>query len=308
MSACGAASREVVARIGGTAITKAALDHWVATGAARSADAVPGIAAPTGSLTLRQRTLALLLSSARTLEEGREAGIVVSGQEAAKALSIVEAERRLGLSPSAGNMLQSRLGRGETRADMLQIVTATLVEERIERRVVERAERLIPQSRVARYYRAHKRDFAIPERRDVAVFQNFHKQQAELARRELRAGKSLSTVLQRRNEEEAVGGLKRNMTLRSLRHDYERDYFKAKPHVLVGPRKAEIYYMFEVVAVKPPRQQTLAEVEGEIRRTLVERERHRLLAAAAQALADKWRSRTRCLPSYAIELCGARLS
>jgi len=65
-----------------------------------------------------------------------------------------------------------------------------------------------------------------------------------------------------RDDEPEVGGMKSNLTRRNLLHTYEQNYFRAKPHVLVGPLKSEIYYLFEVTAVKPPRQQTLREVEA----------------------------------------------
>jgi hypothetical protein len=300
ISACGGTpADEIIACVGDVPVSTQAFEHWAPVVAAMTpAMARLLVRDPSGKMTVTQRTTRFLTSSVRTTAEAREQGIGISDREADALLQRLKAEQTSGLLASSS--YESELGAVvrdasvATDSDRIWIVKVHILAERLERRQRSDAELEIPRSQVLAYYARHKRAFLIPERRDVAVIQSFTKRNADLARREIEAGRNLLGVVERRNEEPNVGGLKRNLTHGSLRHTYEDDYFAAKPHVLVGPLKSEIYYLFEVTAIKAPSHRTLKTAEPIIRRRLISGSQHRLLTNRVRAVEQKWPINSHC--------------
>ncbi len=303
---CGANSDEVLARVGGSAITKSTFEHWMSVARVMSpAEAQALLPADSGETTLKQRVLNFLIASGRTEVEAQEAGIAVADAPVKAELVRLRYEQSQGLSLGGPSQpLSFRFTTGETTSDRLWIIKVNMLSEKVKQHLTTAAAQQIPGASIARYYARHKSDFVIPERRDVAVIQSFTKENADLARREILAGQSLFSVVERRNDEVNVGGFRRGLSRRDLRHNYENNYFKARPHVLVGPLKEELYYLFEVTAVMPARQQRLSEVQASIRLTLVAGAKRSLLTSEERALDVKWRSKTRCRAAYAVARCG----
>lgn len=144
----------------------------------------------------------------------------------------------------------------------------------------------------------------VPERRNVEVNETFRKAKIDKAKQEIDAGQDLVSVVKRRNDEPDVGGSKFGLVRHSLPHGYEDNYFKAKPHVLVGPLKDEIYYLFEVTAIVPARQQTLGEVLATIRQRLIVGAHRYVFTNLVRALNEKWKRKTRCRAAYMVNQCG----
>jgi len=306
---CGGGSSEVIARVGAIEISAGTLAHWTAV-----AEAMPPATAqalfrdPPERLSFKQRALRFLISSTRTVGEAHESTIEASDAEASGALELLQLEQQHGLPVSNPGLLRLVSGKGETHADRVWILRLHMLTERLEQRELSNAEQQLRQAQLLRYYRAHKSTFALPERRDVAVIESFTKANAEAAKREIDSGKSLLSVVNRRDEEPAVGGMKRGLSRRGPLHGYEKNYFTARPHVLVGPLKEEIYYLFEVTGVYPARQQTFAEVRQSIPRMLIAGARQEVLEHAEHALDLKWRPKTRCRAAYTLPQCGGRLA
>jgi parvulin-like peptidyl-prolyl cis-trans isomerase-like protein len=306
---CGNGSAEVVARVGDTAITRGTVEHWIAVTATMSPATRALAGDPQSDTTPQQRALSVLIYAQRTIGEAREAGIEASDREAGKALERLRFERSSGLSVGQPPAVQALItGNVETRADQVLLVKVRMLAERMEQRQLAEAEQRITHAQILGYYTENKRSFVVPERRNVAVIETFRKAKSDLARREIEAGKPLLSVLERRNDEADVGGYKLGLTRRALIHTYERNYFSARPHVLVGPLKSEIYYLFEVTAVMPARQQALAEVQQIIRRKLIAGRQRRVFTSLVRALNQSWRSKTRCRPAYIVDQCGAPLA
>ncbi len=149
--ACGGISEKtVVVRIGGTAITKATVDHWVAVIERKGAFA--GFRGePHG--TARQRALALLISSEWLTGEAALMGVPVP--EYAVEEAIAESER-------AGPAFRRHLrATGQTLADVKLEARAELAGESIREALAERAGRFT-QREVADYYRKHVALFGRP--------------------------------------------------------------------------------------------------------------------------------------------------
>ena len=96
------------------------------------------------------------------------------------------------------------------------------------------------------------------------------------------------------------GGLRLGRGRGTQKKQYEKDYFSAPPHVLVGPRKEILYYVFEVFHVRKGYERPLPEVEASIRDRLATLK----LERAASAREMSWRSRTICRSGYRASLCG----
>jgi PPIC-type PPIASE domain len=316
LSGCGAASGEVVARVGTVVITKGVFDHWrqivasmsptrrfAATGQTLARALIDGGSA-------KQRTLAFLIFSARTIGEAADDDIEATDAEVKSALARYRYERVYGTGTALSRdaALQVVLSdKAETRSDRSWIVKVSLLATKVAQRQLREAEGKVTRAQLARYYARRKKHFVTPERRTVAVIETVRRAKIEQAKREIESGQSLLRVVKRRNDEPAVGGLKRDLSRRSLRHGYERDFFDAEPGVLVGPLKAEIYFLFEVIAVIPARQQTLREVQAGIRRRLIAGPDRQILTNSLREADQAWRSRTRCSAAYVVKQCGTLL-
>lgn len=315
-SACGkSAEDQVVARVGEATVTRNTLNHWtqIATQAQLPEPYRTWVA---GSLLRPQsnsrtgKTLGFLVSSLQIVGDAAEHGIHVSGTEAKSALQRFRYEQLYG--PASPPVREAELKRllssnRETASDQVWIMQVHMLSAKLEERQQSWAEQSIPYAEVAAYYTQNKTRFVVPERRRVYVIQSFKKPNADRARREIDEGHSLTSVVERRNQEPAVGGVK-VLSRDHLDHTYEENYFTAKPHVFMGPLKYEMYYLFEVTKIFPPRQQTLAEVEGKIRHELISGAKRSLLTGLVAASDAKWRARTRCDAAYLLPQCGARLT
>jgi foldase protein PrsA len=310
ISACaGNGSDEVLARVGGSAITRPSFEHWMSVAKAMTpTEARALLRDPSREMTLKQRILSFLISSARTIGEAREDGIEVSDSQANEVLDRLRFEQSHGLTTPQSESQSFVFDKAETTIDRVWIIKVHMLAERVEQRQRSEAERQITQTQIAGYYTKHKRYFVVPERRDVAVIQAFRKATADTAKREIESGRNLLSVIKLRDEEPTIGGFKRDLSRQGVPHPYEHNFFTARPHVLVGPLRAEIYYLFEVTAVIPPRQRPLAEVQAVIRRMLVSGAQRRVFTSVVRALDQRWRAKTRCRAAYTVLQCGDVLS
>lgn len=314
LGGCGGSSD--VARVGSGAISHSTLTRWQAIAArlgpsrpAPDSLAVPS-GDPTGALAPRQWALSYLLAQRRIAAEAAERGIEVDRAEATRALEDFHYEHVF--SGSTATVQEARLkallaSSVESKADRVQIMKSQILAARLEGALYSEALKALPESLVGAYYAAHRKSFITPEKRNVYVIQSFTKHNAELARREIEAGQTIGRVVERRNEEPDAGGAKRGLTRAELTHPYEQNYFKAPLHKLVGPLKAQIYYLFYVSNIQPRRLWPQNEVEFQIRQSLIAGPQHRVLASAVRRIDRKWRERTRCAAGYMAEQCGAQL-
>jgi hypothetical protein len=289
LSACGAdtKTRATAFCVRSTQVREESLSHWDSVFAAMNSAAARSLA-DGDSASARARNF--LTAVARSTGEASELGVKVTDAAARAALQLLRYEEVYGSSSSARKAVPKAAldARGENSSDRLTVVRMSILAERLEDRFRHDAEQSLSYARLARFFREHKHDFLIPERRDAAIIISFKKSRIELAKRELDAGRRFLDVMRRRNEEPVAGGIHRNLRRGHAPRLYEEKFFTARPHVAVGPLKAEIYYLFEVIAVKKPRQQSLAEVETVIRRRLIDGTAHGLLASTARTIEARW--------------------
>ena len=83
---------------------------------------------------------------------------------------------------------------------------------------------------------------------------------------------------------------------------FERVVFAAKPGVLSGPEKYQLYYLFRVSKFTPSRELTLPQAEAAIRRQIALS--HQAQSAGVLRLLDKrWAATTRCTTPDTARVC-----
>lgn len=299
LNACGD-SGEVVARVGGSPIAKAKVDHWLSV----LAGGGTAVDRPSSQdRALRGPLLSFLISSQWILGEAADAGVSAKDSEAQARLELLsygqgEALNYLGLS--GRDELHTLLARARNHADRLWLMKLALLASRLEEKHIAKAEQGITPTQIESYYRAHRSLYVLPERRDVEWIVTYSESTLQRAVREIRAGKSFVSVAKRVSQDAPmIYGMERHP---DREKQLARHVFAAKPHVITGPfLQTANHYVFEVTKIIPARLQTLAQSEASIRRRLAAQ---LTSTSLPQALERKWRARTSCRPRYVVSGCG----
>jgi hypothetical protein len=267
------------------------VEHWMAVEAAAGARDASEKAA------LRRSTLNLLILWQWTLGEAREAGVRVGDQEAKRQLDLSKIGLAQGVEaesfPHERELV--RFLSDQLRLIKLAMLAARLIQHR---EALTRA--TIAPARILAYYRQHRGRFVVGERRDIKAIMSKRRSQVLEAKRELQAGRDFASVAEQFNES-IEGGLRLGRARGRGEKRYEKDYFAAPPHVLVGPFHEILYYIFEVAHIRPGYQKTLAEAEPAIRQRLAA---HDVSSSFQAVYEQKWRARTRCRTGYTAPGCG----
>lgn len=304
LCACsGNGSDDVVARVGGSPITKATLAHWMAIQAGGNDRAVSNQSV--SGMGLKQQVLGFLISSQWTIGEAAELGVKVSDKEAQKQLDRFKYAQFEGLKyeqfPKEAELKQALAHPGETRSDQVWLMKLNMLATRAQQQRFSEIQRQITHTQIANYYNEHKQRFHIPERRDVEVLMTYNEATAKKAKREVLSGKDFLSVIKRWSvHPEAPEGLPR------WQHEkpYRKHIFAAKPHVLLGPvNQALDYYIFRVKKITPPGWQPLAQAETKIRKQLATQRQRQISTKLLEVTTNKWTTKTSCRPGYVIPKC-----
>ncbi|THD79799.1 MAG: peptidyl-prolyl cis-trans isomerase [Phenylobacterium sp.] len=293
VTACGGSRPPsgVVVRVGGSAITAHTIQHWISVAAAGS----PPSSNTARYRAMRQRAASFLISSAWLLSEAKDRGVEVSDAEIDHALAQKDAALFPGGSTERAQFLRST---DEAIADMRLEVKTRLVASKLRQSVVDSVPLSIP-AQVADYYRDHRKQFAIPERRNVLITNRKTTAKALAVRREVSSGRSFTTLAHIETFSPARGAI-----ASAQGRILERAITAAKLDVLTGPVKANVdYFVFEVVDIFPARQQTLAQAKETIAAKLNSDRRRRALTSFDAVWTQKWTGQTDCQPGYIVPEC-----
>jgi hypothetical protein len=294
---CGGPSGQVVARVDARPITRGMLDHWMLVQAAADRAAASNQAAP------KRRALGLLIWWAWLTSTAAQMRVTVTGAQARKQLALFTFDHLEGRSfewfANERALTGYVFNPDATNADRLLLISMGLLAARLERRRVAEAKKTVSRERIVAYYEQNRHHLIRPERRDIEAIMNYDESKVAQAKRELQAGRSFATVAARFNQS-GEGGLKRAITRLTGGKRYEKDFFAVRAHVLVGPVKERLYYVFEVLKIAPGGQETLAQTEGKIRARLAARDASTKLLPAFERY---WSAKTRCEPGYVVARC-----
>jgi foldase protein PrsA len=295
---CGGSDPGVV-RVGGDAIPKTTLNHWMAIDA--TVDGRP----PAGQAASMRRILGFLISSKWLTAEAHELGLSVSEREASKQLGLLEFVQlthaeyydTLPREPTLRRLLLSPRVRSP---DRLWLMRQGMLATRVEQARLSQAQREVSHTEIRRFYDMHPRQFVMPDESDMEILGNYNRAVVVKARREIESGTPFLTVARRVSiDPEAPNGLQHLVRGRE-EPPFERVVFAAAPHVLVGPVNYGFYYLFRVLKVIPAHRKPLAQVEAAIRRKLASRRASTRLLAAFER---KWIARTNCRSGYVVPKC-----
>jgi hypothetical protein len=294
VSGCGA-SRTVVASVAGAPVDSKLLDDWtraeIAAGAAHNRTEA------------KRQALGLLIRWLWTEGDARAMHVSVTPGEVEKELTLVRANlgdsARFEFFPGERFIKPFLQSPDVPQAEQSMLVRMALLALRVVQHETASAAARVPRAAVLSYYRSHTAEFWVRERRDIKAIMNWHKPSILKAKRELQAGTPFHAVEEHFNQSEE-GGLRLGRAPGSQIKQYEKDYFSAPAHVLIGPRKELMYYVFEVVSIKPAHKRALAQVERLIRRHLAAP----YAAAARRAAERRWQTKTVCVAGYQTSACG----
>jgi hypothetical protein len=304
LAACGGGAQDRVAiRVGDSTITKATVDHWMsvmapehlvpdpphytACVAHQAAFSPESIAAGLEQdcrqqyKALKQRALALLISSQWLIDEATARGLKASVRE-------VDKQPAAHVASSGASDTDGKLTTGA------QLAAAGI------RRALTESEAKVSPAEVVAYYGRNIQQFERPERRFLELFQPLpsaaaaRKAMREVARGGSRSKLAFRESLYRSNIADLV----------PWKRGIERAIFAAKPNVLVGPlRLRSAWGFFEVTRVISRVVKPLARVKGTIERQLAGERQRRTLARFISAWRTKWIARTDCSPGYVVQKC-----
>jgi hypothetical protein len=186
-----------------------------------------------------------------------------------------------------------------SRDDLIMLVKMAIMRARIQSRETTLLEPQVMRSAIMHYYRQHPSAFESAERRDVRAIMNRSRAKDLEARRDMQAGVPFR-LIERRFNQTKEGGLHIGQGRGKQAVPWERDYFSAPAHVLIGPRKEVFYYVFEVLHIYRPHVRPLSEVEAKIRHLLAQSQ----ASSNAKAREAGLRSRVTCLSGYVGGRCG----
>jgi hypothetical protein len=293
VAGCGdGTSAGAVARVGDTAITNAALDHWTAVlmGGRVSSAADVGKSKP-----LRQRALQLLISSQWLAYEAADRRVTPSEREVKERVGEHERKAFPGGQDEVHEFLEAS---GQTVADMELEARAELTSTRLHARVTAGVH-AVTYTQISAYYREHRQAFLRPEVRVVGRTNRKSVAAAERLIREVRYGASFAE----RFEPQAIER-PNSVTAQSASGPLAKAIYAAKLDVLTGPVKQGVdYWVFEVKRTRPPTQESLQRASAAIRQQLLATSLQRALAEAVAAWRARWTARTSCSPGYVVQKC-----
>jgi hypothetical protein len=289
--ACGGApTGEVAARVDGISIPVASVKHWMAAFSRTRTLPPPGKAYDA----LKHEGLAHLITARWLISEAAAQGPPITRQQVARRLEDKQREEFPGGAPEARAYLRTA---GRTRADVELEVETELAASRLRQVVMTRAPH-ITHLQVAAYYRLHRRDFLLPEQREVQLTDRKTIPEVKHLIAEVHSGRPFASIAQ-------VGHFTRIAHMRSgVAGLLEKAIFTARPRRLTGIVKHYLYYfIFKVQHITPARHLPLPSAEAAILSRLRDKASRRALADFSTTWAERWTARTDCSTGNIVSLC-----
>src|SRR3954451_13583420 len=325
-----------VAKIGDTTITKEQFNHWlnaaahgsVAPGqtvtvpdppnftkcvANQAKQPVPKAAKKPTTAKLKtkckqqydafnQQAMQLLVSAEWIQQEAKKQNVKVSDKEVQKQF---QDQKKQSFQKDA-DYQKFLKNSGMTEADLLFRVKLDVISNDVRTKVIKGKDK-VTDAQISSYYNKNKQRFAQPERRDLLVVLTRTKAKASAAKAALDGGQSWATVAKKYSIDEASkaqGGKLPGVAKGQQEKAFDTAIFGAKKGTVVGPVKTQFgYYVFKVTAVKPAKQQSLAQVKETIRNLLTSQNQQKALSDFVKSFQDGYKAKTNCQKGYVIAQC-----
>jgi foldase protein PrsA len=216
---------------------------------------------------LRDQTMQFLISAQWLQQEADKRDIKVTDAEVQKTFN----QQKKQSFPKEADYQKFLKSSGQTEADLLFRVKLSVLTNKIQEDVVK-GKGTVTDQQITAYYNKNKQRFAQPETRDLLVVLNPKKAKAQAALKAVKSGQSWKSVAKKYSTDDASksqGGKLPSVTKGQQEKAFDTAIFKAPKGKVQGPVKTQFgYYVFKVTAVKPARQQPLAQVKETIRNLL----------------------------------------
>jgi parvulin-like peptidyl-prolyl isomerase len=252
---------------------------------------------------LREEVLDRLITDDWVIGGARELGVDVSSQRLAADLASLKRTH----FPTPARFHAYLAKSGQTVGDLLLAERVQLDNEAIRAAIAGKV-RSVTQAQIAQYYAQNKKQYHVPETRDVEIVGTPTPAQTQAAKREIASGKSFASVAKQQTTAQPfhsedgvvlglVSGLYREPSLNNA-------IFTARPGVLSGVIKTVIgYYVFRVRRIHPAYQETLAQATPGIRKALPAERQDKALVGFIKDWRVKWIARTDCSLGYVVGRC-----
>jgi foldase protein PrsA len=334
---------DAVVQVNGQPVTKTTFDHWIGVASAASAVTAPGQKAAKPVLpeppaytaciahlqaiepkpakgqkaktttelktqceqqykALQQQVLGFLISSDWVVGEAEEMGVKVSDKEVIKHFNQLKKQQ----FPKEAEYQKFLTSTGQTVADLLLRVKLSMLSTKIQEKVTKGGKK-VTAADVSKYYDEHKTQYGQPEKRDLRIVLTKAEAAAKQAKSEIQSGKSFASVAKSKSIDPTSknsGGELPGIVKGEEEKALSEAVFAAQKGVLGGPVKTPFgYYIYEVKAIHPGTQQSLAEVKETIKQQLSSQGEQQALTKFVKEFEKKWKGRTECRSEYVVQDC-----
>jgi foldase protein PrsA len=251
---------------------------------------------------LRDQVMQFLISASWINQEAASRNVKLTDAEVKKQFDSTK-KQSFPKDADYQNFLKSS---GMTEADLLFRVRLDSLSNKLRTQVTKGKDNVTP-AQISAYYNKNKSKFASAEKRDIRLVLTKTKPKAEEARAALKGGQSFKTVAKKFSIDQsskANGGKLAGVQKGQQEQALDTAIFAAKKGVLTGPVKTQFgYYVFQVSAITPASQQTLAQATPTIKSLLASQGQQKALDAFVKDFQKKWKDRTTCRDGYKISDC-----
>ncbi len=342
IAACGGGiPSDAVVQVNGQPISKTTFEHWLSVAASASAAATPGSkpAVPDPPSysncvahlkaiepkpakgqkpkteaqlktqceqqykALQQTTLGFLISADWVIGQAEEQGVKLSDKEVAKKFNQLKKQQ----FPKEAEFQKFLSTTGQSVSDLLLRVKLSMLTTKIQEKITKEAKKNVSESAIAKYYNEHKSTYGKPESRDIRIVLTKTEATAKQAKKEIESGKSFASVAKSKSIDptsKSTGGEIKGVVKGQEQKALSEAVFAAKTGVLGGPVKTPFgYYVYEVKAVHPSSQQSLAQVKETVKSQLASTQQQTALAKFVKEFENRWKNRTECRSGYVMQRC-----
>jgi foldase protein PrsA len=252
---------------------------------------------------LKQQALSYLIGVEWVFGQAEEQGIKLNDKEVQTKFNALKKQS----FPKEGEFQKFMARTSYTVSDLLLRVKYGMLTTKIQEKVTKEAKKNVNEAAVAKYYNEHKSTYGKPESRDLRIILTKTEAEAQQAKKEIESGKSFASVAKSKSIDptsKAAGGEVKGVVKGQEQKALSEAVFAAKPGVLGGPVKTPFgYYIYEVKAVHPASQQTLAQVKETVKSQLASTQQQTALTKFVKEFEKKWKSRTECRAGFVMQRC-----
>ncbi|HZI91257.1 MAG TPA: peptidyl-prolyl cis-trans isomerase [Thermoleophilaceae bacterium] len=251
---------------------------------------------------LRDEVMQFLIQAEWVQQEAEARGVAVSDAEVKKSFE----DQKKQAFPKAADYDKFLKQSGMGEEDILFRVKLDQLQTKLTKKITEDKVKISDQD-ISTFYEKNKKQFAVPEARDVNLVLTKTKSKADQAKSQIESGDKFGPVAKQLSIDEATksqGGKLTGLTKGQQDPELEKVAFAAKRNQLEGPVKTQFgYYVFEVSKVTEGSQPELDEVKDRIKQQLRSEKEQKVLNDFIKDFREEYKDKTECADDFRIAEC-----